>query len=411
MSSKDHDVVIVGGGAAGIAAGRRLHDAGLSCLIVEARTRLGGRAWTVTDASGHALDLGCGWLHSADRNPWVAIAIAQGRAIDRSPPPWSKPWLPYGFAPEEQKNFHAASDTYFAEVENSLHAPDRAASTLLPEGGRWNALITALGTYISGAELERLSLHDLANYADSHMNWRVIEGYGAAIAAHAEGVPVALDCPVLAIDHGGARLAVETAKGTLTAAQVIVTLPTNVLAAEAIRFTPALPEKLHAAHGLPLGFADKLFLALDNAEEFEIDSSLLGRTDRVGTGAYQFRPLGRPMIEVYFGGTLAAELEAGGEKAFFDFAASELVGRLGSNFAKRIKPIRIHGWRRDPLARGSYSFALPGKTSCRQTLAAPINSRLFFAGEACSTHDFSTAHGALLTGLAAAEQVIAVRNR
>jgi monoamine oxidase len=244
------------------------------------------------------------------------------------------------------------------------------------------------------------------------MNWRVVEGYGTTIATHAEGVPVALDCPVTAIDHSGVRLAIETAKGTLTAAQAIVTLPTNVLAAEAIRFAPALPEKIEAAHGLPLGFADKLFLALDNAEEFEVDSSLFGRTDRVGTGAYQFRPLGRPMIEAYFAGTLVAELEAaGGEKAFFDFAACELVGRLGSGFAKRLKPIHIHGWRADAFARGSYSFALPGKAACRQILAAPVNGRLFFAGEACSTHDFSTAHGALITGLAAAEQVIAVRNR
>jgi monoamine oxidase len=407
MPSSHYDVIIVGGGAAGIAAGRRLHEADVSCLILEARTRLGGRAWTITDASGHALDLGCGWLHSADRNPWVAIATAQGRAIDRSPPPWSKPWLPNGFPPEEQKDFHAASDAYFAKVENSLHSPDRAASTLLPEGGRWNALITALGTYISGAELNRLSLHDLANYADSHQNWRVVEGYGATIAAHAQGVPVALDCPVTGIDHRGARLVLDTAKGRLTANQVIVTLPTDVLAAEAVRFTPPLPEKIEAANGLPLGLADKLFLALDGAEEFEIDSSLFGRTDRVGTGAYQFRPLGRPMIEAYFGGTLAAELEAGGEKAFFDFAASELVGRLGSGFAKRIRPIHLHGWRGDPFARGSYSFALPGKAACRQMLATPVDGRLFFAGEACSKHDFSTAHGALLTGIAAAEQVIA----
>lgn len=409
MPSSHYDVVVVGGGAAGIGAGRRLHDAGLSCLIVEARPRLGGRAWTITGASGYALDLGCGWLHSANRNPWVTIATAQGRTIDRSPPPWSKPSLPYGFPPEEQKDFHAASDAYFAEVENSVHGPDRPASTLLPANGRWNALITSIGTYISGAELDKLSLHDLANYTDSHKNWRVVEGYGTTIAAHAEGVPVVLDCPATTVDHSGAPVVIETTKGSLTATQVILTLPTNVLAAEAIRFTPPLPEKIEAAHGLPLGLADKLFLALDKANEFDADSSFFGRTDRVGTGAYQFRPLGRPMIEAYFGGTLAAELEAGGEKAFFDFAESELVGRLGSDFGKRIKPIHIHTWRSDPLARGSYSFALPGKASCRQVLAAPVDGRLFFAGEACSTHDFSTAHGALLTGLAAAKQVIAVR--
>ena len=94
MSTSDIEVVIIGGGAAGIAAGRHLRQAGIDCLIVEARDRLGGRAWTVIDDSGFALDLGCGWLHSADRNPWSKIAERQGRAIDKSPPPWTRPALP-----------------------------------------------------------------------------------------------------------------------------------------------------------------------------------------------------------------------------------------------------------------------------------------------------------------------------
>ena len=69
MAEHDFETVVIGGGAAGIAAARRLQKAGVKCLIVEARSRLGGRAWTIADASGHALDLGCGWLHSADRKP------------------------------------------------------------------------------------------------------------------------------------------------------------------------------------------------------------------------------------------------------------------------------------------------------------------------------------------------------
>src|SRR5262249_21217305 len=88
MSNSDFETVVIGGGAAGIAAGRRLRQAGVKCLIVEARSRLGGRAWSVTESSGFALDLGCGWLHSADRNPWVKIAEEQGRTIDKTPPPW-----------------------------------------------------------------------------------------------------------------------------------------------------------------------------------------------------------------------------------------------------------------------------------------------------------------------------------
>ena len=114
--------------------------------------------------------------------------------------------------------------------------------------------------------------------------------------------------------------------GAITADAVIVTLPSNLLAEEKLLFTPALPEKAEAAAGLPLGLADKLFLSLADAEEFDKDSRLFGRTDRAATAAYHFRPFGRPMIEAYFGGTLAAELEAAGEAAFLDFAVAELAG-------------------------------------------------------------------------------------
>jgi monoamine oxidase len=194
----------------------------------------------------------------------------------------------------------------------------------------------------------------------------------------------------------------------VSADQAIIAVPTSILNDDKF-FTPALPEKVEAALSLPLGLDDKLFLALDHPEEFEKDSRRFGHTDRTGTGAYHFRPFGRPHIECYFGGTLAHELEANGEAAFFDFATSELSGLLGSGFAKRIKPIRVHCWGVDPFARGSYSYARPGKADERAVLARSVDDRLFFAGEACSRGDYSTAHGAFLTGIAAADRVLALR--
>lgn len=412
MANSDTEVVIVGGGAAGIAAGRRLAKAAIDGLIVEARPRLGGRAWTVTDASGFALDLGCGWLHSAEGNPWAPIAAQQGRTVDKSLPPWRKPALPAGFPPADQADFDRAQNAFFERLEAAAqNDPDAAASSLLEPGCRWNNLINAVGTYISGGELERVSARDFDNYADTGVNWRVQEGYGATIAAHGDGLPVVLDCPVLQIDHHGRRLKIETARGVILADQAIVTLPSAVIADKEFLFTPLLPQKTESARGLPLGLADKLFLALGGAEEFETDTRAFGRIDRSATATYQFRPFGRPLIEVYFGGRLPAELEADGEAAFFDFAVSELTGLFGSDFARRVKPLHMHCWGADPFARGSYSFALPGKADCRAKLAAAVDGRLFFAGEACSTNDFSTAHGGYLTGVAAADQVIAARQR
>jgi monoamine oxidase len=241
------------------------------------------------------------------------------------------------------------------------------------------------------------------------VNWRVVEGYGTTIAACGENLPAVLSCPVSRIEHHDKRLKIETPQGVIVADQAIVTLPTTVLAENDALFAPSLPEKTAAAQGLPLGLADKLFLSLADAEEFETDSRMFGSIERTATAAYHFRPFGRPQIEAYFGGQLASELEAGDERAFFDFALSELTGLLGNAFAGRVKQIQIHRWGADPFSRGSYSYARPGRASCRMKLAAPIDSRLFFAGEACSQHDFSTAHGGWITGVAAADQAISAR--
>lgn len=407
MAKSDFEAVIVGGGAAGIAAGRKLHDAGVDCLLLEARQRLGGRAWSFA-AEGCPIDLGCGWLHSADRNPWHPIAEAQGRSIDRTPPPWLRPSMTQGFPSEEQSAFRESLLGFHERIAvSNPRAPDAPASTLLESGNSWNALIGAVGTYISGAEPDDVSREDLRRYDDTGVNWRIVEGYGTTITAHAAGVAMRLGCAALVIDHGGPRMKIATPEGTLTADVVVVTLSTDLIAEGAIRFVPELPEKREAATGLPLGLADKLFLALDHADEFPADSRLFGRTDRSSTGVYHFRPFGRPMIEAYFGGTLARDLEQAGADGFANFARSELTGVLGGDFAHRIRPIVVHPWGSDPFARGSYSYAMPGKADCREVLAASVENRLFFAGEACSRGDYSTAHGAYLTGIGAAERIVA----
>ena len=412
MANSDTEVVIIGGGAAGIAAARRLAMAAIDCLVVEARPRLGGRAWTVVDAFGHTLDLGCGWLHSADRNPWVKIAEDQDRRIDRSPPPWQKAALTLGFPPEQQQDFIAAMRAFFARLDAvPPDEPDRAAATLLEPGSRWNGMIDAVGSYITGGNLGRVSIRDFNNYADTEVNWRVIEGYGATIATHGAGLKVALDCPVRQIDHSGRRVKLETAKGDITADQAIVTLPSALIADREFLFAPALPDKVEAARGLPLGLADKAFLSIEGETDFAPDTRLFGRTDRSATATYHLRPFGRPLVEVYFGGDFAWELERTGEAAFYDYAQAELARLIGTDFGRRVKPLQMHLWGADPFARGSYSFALPGKAECRARLAAPVDDKLFFAGEACSEHDFSTAHGGFLTGRVAADQVIAVRRK
>jgi monoamine oxidase len=404
---QETETVIIGGGAAGIAAARRLHDAGRECLLIEARDRLGGRAWTV-HAGGHPVDLGCGWLHSAPANEWTRIAEAQGLAIDHALPPWQRPTTELDLSPSERRDFQRASSAFFHRVSAAARREhDVALSDLLESGGRWNGLIRSVISYISGGDAERVSVRDFENYEDTEVNWRVVEGYGTAITAHAAGVPVILDCAVTCIDHSGLKLKIDTNRGAVEADSAIVTLPSTIIAENERLFSPSLPDKTEAARALPLGLADKLYLALENADEFARDTRLFGRTDRL-SGSYTLHAFGRPQIECYFGATLAAELEAGGEEAFLAHAIEDLTRHLGSAFAKRVTLLGLNCWGKDPFARGSYSFALPGAADKRGVLAATVDHRLYFAGEACSLSDFSTAHGAYRTGIAAAEAILRV---
>ena len=408
MSFKSEvDVAVIGAGAAGLAAAHELAAAGMDVLLVEARARIGGRAWTLREGQPCALDLGCGWLHSADVNPWLQIAGELGFTIDKSTPPWARRSRDIGFAPGEYEDFSRAADLFWDRLEAAKDAePDAPASAFVEAGSRWINLLELTSTYYSGAALDRVSTRDIGRYVDTGVNWRVVEGYGALIAAYGADLPVVFNAPVSAIDHSGARVKTDTPRGTISARAAIVTLPTNVLASGAIAFRPALDEKLHAASHLPLGLADKLFFRMHRPEDFPKGVHFFGAIDRL-TASYDVRPLGCPILECYFGGSLAADLEKGGAAAFELLARKQLTKHLGADVVANITPIACTFWQNDPFARGSYSHALPGHADERLVLAAPVGDRLFFAGEACSPEHFSTAHGAYMTGIEAARQVIA----
>ncbi|HEV7820434.1 MAG TPA: FAD-dependent oxidoreductase, partial [Burkholderiales bacterium] len=195
-------------------------------------------------------------------------------------------------------------------------------------------------------------------------------------------------------------------RGTLTTQKVIVTIPTDLIASESIRFHPALPGKVGAAAGLPLGLADKVMLALDEPEALPVDGHLYGTTDLVGTGSYHLRPMGQPCIAGFFGGSFARGLGDKDEGALAAQAIDEIVALLGGDFRKKLHVLGSSRWAHDEFAHGSYSHALPGHADDRAILAAPVDDRLFFAGEATSPHFFSTAHGARDSGERAAKEVL-----
>lgn len=397
------DILIIGAGAAGVAAGLRLAGQPFEVRIVEAAARPGGRALSLR-LDGMSFDMGCGWLHSADRNPWAKLAEAEGAEIDRTPPAWRSQFADLGFSPAEQKAAVEAFEAFERRLREDPPASDRAADAM-EKGNVWNCYLEALSGFMNGAELEQLSVADFLAYeaADSDVNWRLTGGYGAFIAAQSESLPISYEMPIEEIDRSGPLLKARGPRGEIEARAIILAVSTEILARERLRFTPALPDKVEAARRLPLGLANKAFLGLDRPEPFEPDTQLLGDPKDPATGAYYLRPFGRPAIECFFGGAGARALEAEGEGAALDFAVSQLVGLLGSDMRKRLSPLAETRWGKDPLVMGSYSHACPGHADARAALAANIEERIFFAGEACSAADFSTAHGAYETGKAAAE--------
>ena len=400
------EVAVIGAGAAGIAAGRRLAEAsGVSFLVLEARERAGGRAWTAAGDDGYPMDLGGEWLHSADRNVLTPLAEKFGFSINTERPDWTTRLRHSGESEEAEADWLAEREAYYWAVHRAaLEAEDRPASSVLRPGGRWNALLDATSTWANAVELEHLSVKDNDRYEDSGLNWRLCEGYGRLFEVLAKDLPIAFGITATRIDHHGHTLRIDTSRGSVTAARVVVTLPTAAIAEERLRFDPPLPDKLAAAAGLPLGLADKLFFAFDGnmPERF-----LVGSTRRRETMNYQIRPFGRPRVQCFFGGRFAASLERDGLGAMADFAIGELAGLFGNDIRRQLRPLAASFWRRDEFARGSYSYALPGHADDRARLAEPVDDRLFFAGEACSPNFFSAAHGAYETGLAAAEAAFA----
>jgi monoamine oxidase len=400
------DIVVIGAGAAGLAAGRMLATAPVEFLIVEAQGRIGGRAFTA-EVDGFPLDLGCGWLHSAETNRFAGLAEDLGFPVDRLPPNWSKQSGDVGFSLEERAEYHRALVALDARVaEAAAGGRDVAVASLMDPDGRWNPLLHAFSSFYNGAEFDSISTVDYDAYHDGELNWRIPLGYGAMVRAYAAPLTVILDNPVRRIDRTGRRLLVETARGTVSARAVIVTVPTPLLAEGRLQFIPDLPDLREAAASLPMGLADKLYLRVEQPEEFPVEGHLFGNPSRTATGSYHLRPFGRPLIEVFLGGAHARALEAEGAGATSAFAVNELVNLLGSDIRRRLTPIVATRWANDPWALGSYSHALPGAASARRVLARPVEQRIFFAGEATSAHEFSTAHGAADSGIAAAKAAL-----
>lgn len=402
------DVVIVGGGAAGIGAARRLATHGASALVLESSSRLGGRAHS-QDMAGYPLDLGCEWLHSGDRNAWVGIAEASGFPVDRGDPPWAKAHPGIIQDEDGQEAAWRAYGGWEERLRTVASGSDRASDALEPDG-RWNAYVRAIAGFMSGMAPDQISATDYLAYDDASTgkNWNLPLGYGTLVAASLpSSTALRLATPVERIDLTADGVAVTTRAGTVRAGAAILTVSTAVLAGDAIRLPAGTEPWREAAAALPLGRNEKAFLEIGRDAAFGPDTHAYGNLRDPRSASYSIRPNGWPIIEAFLGCDGARLLDEEGPAAGFAYVSAQLVALFGSEVASAIRPLAATSWSRMASIGGAYSCALPGRSQARARLARPFEDRLFFAGEATHPFDFTTAHGAHDSGLRAADEAMA----
>lgn len=407
-SARGGPVVIVGAGSAGLAAAASLRTAGRSFTLVEARDRIGGRAFTERALGPDCpFDAGAEYIHWAERNPWAPIARQAGARFAREDG-WARTLTIDGRPASDAEKARRRSG--FSGLD-ALLEPKGAGDPSLAEAARVGGpdaeqAAAGLSRLSLGEDPDRVSAIDYARLWSGSDLW--VDGYGDLVARHFADLPVSLGCPVRAIDWSGRDGRVETARGALTAAAVIVTVPVGVLRAGGIRFTPALPDAaLGALDGLRMGAYTKIGLRLDPAK---VDAAALGDAVSLATGGptlyFEMSPFGRSLAVANLGGDLARDLCRAGEPAAVALATERLGALLGARARGAVLAGRLAGWWTDPHARGSYSIVTPGHADARDRLREPVGGRVFFAGEALAGGGAMTVGGATLDGERAARDVL-----
>ncbi len=402
------DVVIVGAGAAGIAAARRVAAANKRFALLEAGPRLGGRCATDTRIFGVPYDQGAHWIHNPDSNPLAKAATG----FDVYP------------ASRVQTLRIGARSARDSELETYLAATLRShrgmsdlgkaktdfpANRLLPKDlFDWQSTVEfMLGPFATGKDLGDISAFDLARAIDREGSAFCRQGYGALLTKLGTGFGAQLSTPVEAILWGN-KFAVDTPKGNFIGKAIIVTVSTNVLISDKIEFIPPLPKRqLDAAAKLSLGSYDHIALEMPgNPLGLQKDDMVFERADGTKTAALLANVSGSDLHLVEVAGSFGRELSGQGEAAMIAFAGDWLASLFGNNAKRAIKRSHATRWNADPLALGAMSAAVPGGADARKILMEPLGGRVFFAGEAIHETQWGTVNGAWESGTRAAEAAL-----
>jgi monoamine oxidase len=407
--SGEIDVVIVGAGAAGIAAARRIAAAGRRYVVIEAADHIGGRCVTDTRTFGVPFDLGAHWIHLPDSNP--VAKLTPGLGIEIYPAPRSqKVRIGLRYAREgELEDFLAAQVRAARAITEAARKADVACEQALPNDlGDWRATIDfVLGPFAYGSDLTQLSAVDFARARERTADAFCRQGFGALLAARAAGISVQLSTPASSIDIDR-TVEVQTPKGTIAARTAIITVSTGVLASGRIRFPSELPQRVSAAvASLQLGSYDHIALELDgNPLGLDSDDLVFEKSSDTHTAAILGNVSGTTLCLVEVAGSFGQNLSAQGEAAMVDFAGDWLAKLYGGEVKKAVKRAVATRWNADALALGAMSAAAPGGHAARAALAEPVRDAAWFAGEAVHETLWGTVGGAWESGERAAEAAL-----
>jgi monoamine oxidase len=399
------DVVVVGAGAAGIAASRRLVAAGLSVAVLEARERVGGRAHT-RRLSGHPVDLGAHWLHAGPINPLVKLGRERGEPMRRAPQN-SHAVVRGRFATvQETSGLHRAFDRAdIALTTRATGEEDRSAASVLPPLGRFGHRVTGVLGLVSGRPLEEVSLRDYPSMEYSE-NLFISGGLGAYVARLAQGLPIVTGRPVTGIDWSGGGVQVQFGGGSLSTRAVLVTTPVMTLAAGGVRFTPDLPGQTREAIAsfLP-GIYEHVVLNWPSSPFTGADRLVSFLDGRDARGGMLSRIDGTAIHYVELDQPTASALDGRDAHAAARHVRAALAARFGARAIGDLRVLAATAWRSDPWSLGSWAVVPPGAYDARDELCRPVGERIWFAGEAQSRPQWGTAGGAWEQGERAAAEI------
>jgi monoamine oxidase len=407
---READIVVIGAGAAGIAAARRIMAANRKVIVIEATGQIGGRCLTDSTTFGVPFDRGARWMQNPDTNPMIKLGRSAG--LDVYPaPPGQKIRVGRRFARAgETEEFLAALVRAKRAIEDALRGKaDVSCASVLPKDlGDWAGTAEfALGANATGKDLKDLSAADKVHAQERTAAIACRQGLGTLIARLGEQVPLALSTPASRVAWSGRDLTVETPAGKIAARAAIVTVSSNVLAAGNIKFTPDIPKRqLDAAAKLSLGSYDRIVLQLPgNALGLVRDDIVIEQSNSTRTALLSANLGSSPLCSIDVAGSFGRDLSSQGEPAMVAFAVEWLTKLFGNEWAAAVKKSSATRWNAAPFVLGAMSAAAPGAQPSRKVLTEPIGC-MFLAGEATHESLWGTVDGAWESGERAAEAAL-----